>query len=101
MVYEGQVSRQSVDARLFCDNDFSLWCVKRPGSEPHFGITNHDAEELSAGSSIVTTCDESDFIDKFKAFLKPLEIEPFIAKHKRDAKEVLDKFLDVIESNIG
>lgn len=100
VIYNGKVSRQSVSAQLFCDNAFSLWCTKRPGREPDFGVTKHGAAELSAGSSIVTTCDESDFINKLKAFLKPLEIEPFAAKHEHDAKEALDKLLSVIDEHL-
>lgn len=100
VAYVGEVSKQSLDAQLLCDSTFSLRCIKQPGWEPDFGITN-GAAELSAGSCTVTTCDESDFINKFKAFLKPLEIEPFIAKHEHDAKIALDKLLSGIESNLN
>lgn len=98
-VYTEAVSRQSVDAWLFCNKTFFLRCVKRSTGESDFYIANRGAVALFAGSGIVTTCDEYDFINKLTAFLKPLEIEPFIARHEHDAKEALDKLLSVVESN--
>lgn len=100
VVYAEPVSRQFIDTELSCDSAFSIRCIKLPTGKSDFYIIDYGATALNKGSGIVTTCDKHDFIDKLTAFLKPFEIESFIAKHEYDAKEALDKLLSVIESNL-
>ena len=93
------------DVRVKCSDDFSLRHTRFESSS-HLSRLEYKTECGSLwyipdeGYSTSCTYDERDFINTLKNMVKSFDIRTILKKHKKDVKTALDKFLNVIESNL-
>lgn len=97
------------DVLVTCSEDFSLRYTRfesSPHFSPHLSKLGYETEcgglGYIPGEGYRTSCtyDEHDFLTTLKNMVKSFDIRTVLKKHETDVKTALDKFLNVIESNL-